>query len=211
MRLAVVDKAIREGFFDPRLKGVDWPAALQRATRELSRAATPAEQNAAYDQLLSVLEDSHTFRVPAGRLPERNWGTAGLRMGQDGGGYAVKGIIPGGSADAAGLKIGDRILAVNGVPYGKARVNFRDLFLAVEGMPGSLLDITWQPAGGPPRTDHLLLRVEARWTALWLRAPLGHERGNGSRGRRPASGPRRHRAFEAGACRLGRDRRAAPR
>jgi C-terminal processing protease CtpA/Prc len=164
--LAEIDKAIREGFFDPKLKGVDWAAAFQKAVGELARAATPTEQNAAYDRLLSSLEDSHTFRVAAGRLPDRNWGTAGLRMGQDGDGYAVKGIISGGSAEAAGMKIGDRVLAINGGPYGKARVNFRDLFLVLEGMPGSFVEITWQPAGAPPRTDRLLLRLEEPGDAL---------------------------------------------
>jgi carboxyl-terminal processing protease len=164
--LTEIDKAIRESFYDPKLKGVDWSAAVAKAAGELARADTPTEQNAAYDKLLASLEDSHTFRVAAGRLPERNWGTAGLRLGQDGDGYAVKGVIPASSAEMANMKIGDRILAINGVPYGKARVNLRDLFLVVEGPPGSVVEIVWQPAGAAPRTDHLLLRLEEPGDAL---------------------------------------------
>jgi hypothetical protein len=93
--LAEIDKSIREGFFDPKLKGVDWSGEVAKAAVQLTHSPSPAEQNAIYDRLLATLGDSHTFRVPAGRLPERGWGTAGLRIGQDAEGYAVKGVIPG--------------------------------------------------------------------------------------------------------------------
>ena len=68
--------------------------------RSSSRAATRRpSRTPIYDRLLATLSDSHTFRMPAGRLPERGWGTAGLRIGQDGDGYAVKGVLPGSSAE----------------------------------------------------------------------------------------------------------------
>ena len=35
------------------------------------------------------------------------------------------------------MKIGDRILEVDGRKYGRERVNFRDLFFVFEGAPGS--------------------------------------------------------------------------
>lgn len=160
--LAEIDRQIREGFFDPKLNGADWSGAVAKAAAELSRTPAPSaeEQNAIYDRLLALLKDSHTFRLPAGRLPEREWGTAGVRIGRDGDGYAVKGIIPGSSADKAGLRLGDRVLAVDGKPYGKTRVNFRDLFFAFEGAPKSTIDVTWQRPGEPARTSKLLLEYE---------------------------------------------------
>jgi carboxyl-terminal processing protease len=164
--LAQIDKTVREDFFDPKLKGVDWAAAVRRAAEDLSRATTDREKNAAYDRLLATLDDSHTFRLPAGRLPDRNWGTAGLRIGRDGDGSAVKGVLPGSAAESLGMRIGDRILAVDGVPYEKSRVNFRDLFLVFEGTPGSGVEVTWQRSGQAPRTDRLVLRVEEPGDAL---------------------------------------------
>ena len=160
--LAEIDRQIREGFFDPKFNGADWPGAVAKAAAELSRSPAPSaeEQSTIYDNLLAVLKDSHTFRLPAGRLPERDWGTAGVRIGRDGDGYAVKGVIPGSSADKEGLRMGDRVLAVNGRPYGKARVNFRDLFFAFEGTPKSTIDVTWQRPGEPARTSKLLLEYE---------------------------------------------------
>jgi C-terminal processing protease CtpA/Prc len=168
--LAEIDKIVREDFFDSKLKGVDWTATVRKAAEELARTETVTEQNAVYDRLLATLDDSHTFRLPAGKLPDRNWGTAGLRIGRDGDGYAVKGILPGSVAESLGMKIGDRILAVDGIPYGKPRVSFRDLFFVFEGIPGSAVVVTWQRPGEAPRTDRLVLRLEDPGEALVWRS-----------------------------------------
>ena len=164
--LVEVDKIIREGFYDAKLKGVDWSAAVARASTELANARTPAETNAVYDRLLATLDDSHTFRVPAGRLPERGWGTTGLRIGQDGDGYAVKGVLPGSSAERSGMKIGDRVLEIDGVRYGRDRVDFRDLFLVSEGAPGTASEVVWKRGDAPLKTDRLLRVAEPPGDAL---------------------------------------------
>ncbi|MEO8432156.1 MAG: S41 family peptidase [Acidobacteriota bacterium] len=159
--LLEIDRTIRDEFWDARLKGVDWTAAVARAAAELSEASTDAERDAVYDRLLAHLDDSHTFRVPAGRLPVRGWASSGLRIGRDGGGYAVKGVLPESAAARAGMKTGDRVLSVGGKPYGRERVNFRDLFLALEGRPRSTVEVVWAPAtGGEPRKVALALEPE---------------------------------------------------
>ena len=169
--LAEIDKIIREGFYDPKLKGVDWTAAVSRASAELAKATTPAEVSAAYDRLLSSLGDSHTFRVPAGRLPERGWGTTGLRIGQDADGYAVKGVIPGSSAEKVGMKIGDRVLEIDGIRYGRERVDFRELFLVSEGAPGTSSEVVWKRGDVPPKTDRLVRTAEPPGdTLVWKSA-----------------------------------------
>jgi len=173
--LAEMDRIVREKFFDPKLKGVDWNDAVAKAAGELAREPAPSapDQNAIYDRLLSTLQDSHTFRVPAGKLPARHWATAGLRIGRDGDGYAVKGVVPGGAADRAGLRIGDRVLSVDGKAYGRDRVSFRDLFFAFEGFPGTAVEITWQRAGEKPRTEKLVRLPEEPGDALaWKSARL---------------------------------------
>lgn len=167
--LAEIDRHVRGEFWDPKCKGVDWDAAVERAAAELAKAKDAAERDAVCDRLLSTLDDSHSFRVPAGRLPERAWGTAGLRIGRDGDGYAVKGVLPGYAAERAGMKPGDRVLSVGGRRYGKERVNFRDLFLVFEGQTGSEIEVVWQPAGATaPRTDRLKRnREEPADALLW--------------------------------------------
>ena len=176
--LAEVDKIVREGFYDPKLKGVDWGAAVERAAAELGRATTPAERDAAYDRLLATLRDSHTFRVPAGRLPERDWGTTGLRIGQDGDGYAVKGVLPGGAAERAGMRTGDRVLEIDGTKYGKERVSFRDLVFVSEGAPGTFSTVVWQRPGAAARTDRLARTLEEPGDALVARSARIVRRGD---------------------------------
>ena len=168
--LAEIDRRIREEFWDAKLPGIDWPAAVEKCAAELAGAKTGAERDAAYDRLLARLEDSHTFRVPAGRLPETHWATAGLRIGKEGDGYAVKGLLPGGSAERAGMKTGDRVLTIAGKAYGAARVNFRDLFLALEGPERGAVEVVWRPAGGEPKTSALALEPEPPGDALVWRS-----------------------------------------
>jgi carboxyl-terminal processing protease len=170
--LPEIDRAIREGFWDPKLKGVDWPGAVARAAEELKSARTAAERDGVYDRLLATLSDSHTFRVRAGAIPDRGWGTAGLRIGRDGEGYAVKGVMPGSTAEQAGFKLGDRVLSVDGKPYGREPVNFRDLFLVFEGVPGSSVEVKWQPlSGADVRTSRLARRLEEPGdTLVWKSA-----------------------------------------
>ncbi|MFN2385957.1 MAG: S41 family peptidase [Thermoanaerobaculia bacterium] len=159
--LAEIDRRVRETFWDPQLKGADWKGAVARAAEELPAASSERERDRVYDRLLAVLADSHTFRLPRGAYRSRSWGTAGLRIGQDSGGYAVKGVLPDSPAARAGMKLGDRILEVNGEKYGKDRVDFRRLFLVFEGSPASELSLTWQPAGAAaPRTDRLQRAAE---------------------------------------------------
>lgn len=170
--IAEIDRRVRENFWDPGLKNADWKGAVERAAGELPLAASERERDRVYDRLLAVLGDSHTFRLPRGAYRSRSWGTAGLRIGQDSGGYAVKGVVPESPAARAGLKLGDRILEVNGEKYGKERVDFRRLFLVFEGAPASALSLTWQPAGAAaPRTDQIQRAAEEPGqTLVWKSA-----------------------------------------
>ena len=166
--LTEIDRIVRTRFFDPKLKGVDWSGAVATAAEALaaSPSPSPGERDAIYDRLLATLGDSHTFRLPPGRLSETSWGSAGLRIGRDGDGYAVKGVVPGGAAADAGLRTGDRILAVEGRPYGADAVNFRDLFFVLEGSPGSTLKLTTSRPPQPPRNLVLLRKAEPPGDAL---------------------------------------------
>jgi carboxyl-terminal processing protease len=177
--LAEVDRIVREEFWDPKLKGVDWKTAVARAARELAAARTPSERDAVYDTLLAGLQDSHTFRVPAGRIPPRDWGTAGLRIGAEGEGYVIKGVIPGSPADRAGLRLADRVLAVDGKPYGRERVNFRDLFLVFEGTVGSTMRMSWlRPPEAEPHEAALTRTLEESGDALvWKSARIVRRNG----------------------------------
>jgi C-terminal processing protease CtpA/Prc len=168
--LAEIDRIVRADFWDSKLNGADWGAAVSRAAEELSKARGP-EKDAVYDRLLATLSDSHTFRMPPG-FPERRLATAGLRIGSDGEGYTVKGVMPGHAAERAGLRVGDRVIAVGGRRYGRERVNFRDLFFVFEGTEGSGVEVTWMPEGAAAEKTETLQRdlEEPGDTLVWKSA-----------------------------------------
>ncbi len=178
--LSEIDRVVSESFWDAGLKGVDWSGAVRAAAAEIEHARDAAARDRAYDRLLARLDDSHTFRLPAGVLPERGWATCGLRIGRETDGFAVKGILPGTAAERAGLALGDRVLEVDGRHYGREKVNFRDLFLRLEGPAGSSVEVVWKPAaGGSERTSKLVRTAEEPGDALvWksarvIRRPAG--------------------------------------
>ena len=160
--LAEIDRTIRTRFYDPNLKGADWDAAVAKAADELAATPSPSpgQRDAIYDRLIATLGDSHTFRMPAGDLAEGTWGSAGLRIGRDADGYAVKGVVPGGAAFDAGLRLGDRILSVDGRTYGPEPVSFRDLYFALEGPPRSTGSVVVARPPQAPRTVTLARRPE---------------------------------------------------
>jgi C-terminal processing protease CtpA/Prc len=64
------------------------------------------------------------------------------------------------------MKTGDRVLEIDGRKYGRERVNFRDLFFALEGAPGTFVQTTWQRGDGPPRLERLTRTAEESGDAL---------------------------------------------
>ncbi len=169
--LSEVDRIVRNEFWDAKSIDADWDSAVRRAAEELSKARTAPERDAVFDRLLATLSDSHTFRMPPG-FPERRLATAGLRIGRDGDGYAVKGVLPGHAAEGAGIQIGDRVVSVGGRRYGSERVNFRDLFFVFEGPAGSSVEVTWKPEAASVEKTALLKRdlEEPGDTLVWRSA-----------------------------------------
>ena len=212
----------------PTLKGVDWGAAVARRRR---RADPGADAEGPGRDLrsaaLATLSDSHTFRVPPG-FPERGWATAGLRIGRDGDGYAVKGVLPGSSAEREGLQdrrpraLGRRqVVRVASAPTSATSSS------SSKALAGSSVAVTWKPASSAGRGRSDLKRepetagdalvwksarvIERGQEDLGLPAPLGDQRRDRARGRGPAARPRRGRASAARAAQLGSDRGAASR
>ena len=137
-----VSRLVREHFFDPDLRGLDWPAVEARH-RPLAAAATSAgELSAAINGMLAELATSHTahytpsevayyhlLAIFAGARPlrprvARLFGSEGVRYAGLGafveeidGRSFVTGVWAGSSADRAGLEVGDELVAVDGAPF----------------------------------------------------------------------------------------------
>lgn len=115
---------VRTSFYDPGLHGVDWPE-MRRIYRPLVLAAgTDSEVRALLLEMLAELNASHTtildgpvYRSMMRELFDRPVETLGVVLEETlPGRLFLRAAYEGGPADVAGLKLGDRIVALDGVP-----------------------------------------------------------------------------------------------
>jgi tricorn protease len=118
----------RDYFYDPNMHGVDWKAMRDRYAALLDAAVTRWDVNFVLGEFIGELNASHTYRGGGDeeKAPERKVGMLGIDWELANGAYRVKRIVAGGAWDAdvrapvtepgADIKVGDYILAVNGVP-----------------------------------------------------------------------------------------------
>lgn len=131
-----VDATIRREFYDPRLRGVDWTAEVARARARLREVRDEGRMYGVVNALLATLHTSHTaiygrsspfyyfLASTFGRNSPgyaRAFGNGGVRMPDIGAlmetrpqGVFTTWILEDGPADRAGLKVGDRVVDVDG-------------------------------------------------------------------------------------------------
>lgn len=95
----------------------------------------------------------------------RGW--VGISMNYDGKRYVISEVVPGGPAQHAGLQIGDRMLAMNGVPM--SREHEDELAVIYRGMvPGSRLTYTVDRKGTRQDISLILGHLPDKILALLL-------------------------------------------
>ena len=135
-------QTVRDRFYDPHLRGVDWPAMRERYRPDAARATSEQGLGRVINRMLSELRASHTqYYTPdeteyyqladifAGALRRRGLERAfpGGRIAYPGigilaqanpqGASVVTGVIDGTPARQAGLLIGDEIVSADGAPF----------------------------------------------------------------------------------------------
>jgi carboxyl-terminal processing protease len=100
---------VKQNYYDPNLKGLDWKADVEVARDRIRRADHEGEMAAAISGLLARLNDSHTYFLRPWRLQPVIFGFRAKAFGED---VRVYEIMRRGPAEEAGLQIGDRIVAV---------------------------------------------------------------------------------------------------
>ncbi|MGD1855211.1 MAG: S41 family peptidase [Leptolyngbyaceae cyanobacterium] len=146
-------ETVNDNFYDPDFNGVDWSALGEQYRPQV---AASEEKATLINQMLSQLNTSHThlytpdepayyqllgifypriseFKTRlADRFPEGKLEYTGLGIvtHEKAGNTFIKAIFDGGSADKAGLKVGDQILSVAGEPFHPIRS-----FLGQAGRP----------------------------------------------------------------------------
>lgn len=106
-----VSTLVKQNYYDPALKSIDWKNAVDAARQRIRNADNEGDMTAAISSLLSRLHDSHTYFIRPYRLQPVIFGFDAKAFGDV---VRIFEIMPGGPAEAAGLRCGDRIAGIDG-------------------------------------------------------------------------------------------------
>ena len=119
-------RVIEEGFYQPDMKGLDWPALVDEYESLIRRTRTASEFSDVINRMLGELSASHMGvsnpgpaserREPSGRLGIRE---TRVEMEADYHGYRVDEVVPGSPADHGALRLqqGDIITGIELQPF----------------------------------------------------------------------------------------------
>ncbi|MGH9617132.1 MAG: S41 family peptidase [Acidobacteriaceae bacterium] len=130
---------IQKHYYDPKLHGVDWNAAVAQATKKIDAAASEPQATSEVAAAVMSLNDSHTFFLPPAYDFHFDYGWQGKMIGDR---CFVTRVRPGSDAEKQGVKPGDELLAING--YVPTRENFWKMqyaFHTLRPQPILILDL----------------------------------------------------------------------
>ena len=112
---------VADWHYDPKLHGVDWPAAGLKYGAEAA-AADDQALYAALGAMVGLLKDSHTHALSPTQTKERRTQTrarTGFYMTRVEGRWIVSELVAGSPAELAGVKTGWVVVARNGTAFGE--------------------------------------------------------------------------------------------
>ena len=113
---------VADWHYDPKLQGVDWPAAGLKYGAEAAAAADDQALYASLGAMVGLLKDSHTHALSPTQTKERRTQTrarTGFYMTRVEGRLIVSELVAGSPAELAGVKTGWVVVARNGTAFGE--------------------------------------------------------------------------------------------
>ena len=104
---------IKGNYYDPNFHGMDLDARFKVAHQMLDKATSLGQAFGIIAQTVIALNDSHTTFFPPATTVRSDYGWQIQAIGDK---CYVVAVKPGSDAEAKGLKPGDEVLAVNGIP-----------------------------------------------------------------------------------------------
>jgi len=154
--IRVIKKDLQNRYYDPTFHGLDLEARFLKAEQDIAQATSMGHMLGIIAQAVVDLGDSHTRFVPPGRAADFEYGWRLRVIGETPYVLAVK---PGSDAEAKGLKIGDKLLSVDGFELTRQNIGiFKYRYYLVRPVPAMRLAV--QSPGGPPREIDVETKIE---------------------------------------------------
>jgi carboxyl-terminal processing protease len=176
--------AVRERYYDPSLRGVDWDAIGRRLRPEAAGARSTAELYEVLRRMTDALGDSHTrVRSPADQFDWRRprFVNAGFIARRIEGEIIVTETVRGSEAERAGMQMGDKIISINGSSvsdlieraqdenFARRDSSARRISNLFDGEANSILSIEFSDRRGRTQTVQIRRTVYEREIALRVR------------------------------------------
>jgi tricorn protease len=167
----------RDFFYDGGMHGVNWAATRDKYAKILEGAVTRWDVNVVLGEFIAELNASHTYRGggDAERSAVRGVGLLGADWELSDGAYRIKHIVRGGAWDidvraplaepGLGVKEGEYVLAVNGVPIDTTR----DVWAAFQGLADTTVSLTVNSKPSLDGARQVLVKTLADDTELRFR------------------------------------------
>jgi C-terminal processing protease CtpA/Prc len=126
--LKIVIGDIEKNYYDPTLKGKDLRGMQAKANDMIDAAPTVGQVYSVIYGLVDSLEDSHTRFLPPNRTVRPVFGFDAKPYGDEVRIYRIK---KGGPAEQAGLKVGDRIVQINGFDVERKSYDEMNIFFRI--------------------------------------------------------------------------------
>ncbi len=154
--LNIVAKDIEKNYHDATLGGLDWKALTEEARKKIEDAKSVSAMVTAIFSLVDKLHDSHTVFLAPQRVARPRFGFEAKPFGDE---IRIYSLNPKGAAAAAGLKIGDRIVQINGFSAERNSFDLMMLYYRVLH-PVLRLQVVYARGDSPPQTVLLDAKVK---------------------------------------------------
>jgi carboxyl-terminal processing protease len=151
-----VKSEFTKNYYDPAFHGMDIETRFKMADEKMKLAESNGQLFGIVAQVLLELNDSHTAFVPPMRTSRVEYGWQMKAVGAD---CYVSAVKPGSDAETKGLRIGDRVLSIDGRPMDRTRIWLaKYLYYLLRPQPGMAL-VVQKPDG---QQQQLVIQAKVR-------------------------------------------------
>jgi C-terminal processing protease CtpA/Prc len=148
---------VKKNYYDANFHGIDLEAHFKKAHEFIKGAKTLGDVFGIIAQTMMAFNDSHTFFIPPEQTTKSEYGWRWKAIGDK---CYVVALQPGSPAEKAGLKVGDRVLTIDGVLAKREDLwKLSYLYYGLRPAPGLRLYIA-----SPGETKARMLDVPAKVT-----------------------------------------------